>query len=273
MKVEIEEKWFRDLVGHCTPGTINLYRGRMQKFGDFLAEQDRPLDREAIKDFLYDILERGLSKRYFNLHLTVIKSYCKWLFQDEDEKKKNPAASVKMIKEDPPDSRFLSEEEYRKVLAVAQGIDRDIITFLCNTGLRVTEFNSLKWQDITPDMSFVTVIGKGNKRRVVPLNDTCREILQRHKASNGNGDGKLPITRRTRHAVTRICIKLGKKAGIPRFGPHACRHYFATQLLLRGVAIQMVAKLLGHASVKLTEKVYLHLVPMDLLGLTDVLVD
>jgi len=270
MRSEINENWFRHLSTYCTPCTINLYRGRIQKFADFLAEQDRPLTTDAIEDFLYDIRERRLSKRYVNVNLTAIKSYCKWRFRDNEQA--NPATLVKMLKEDEPKSRFLSEEEYQKVLAVAKGIDRDIIVFLCNTGLRVTEFNSLKWQDIQPDMSYLEVIGKGNKLRVVPLNPICRDILQRHKGSNGNGDGKLPITRRNRHAETRICIKLGKKAGIPKFGPHACRHYFATQLIKRGVSIYKVSKILGHASVKTTEKIYLHLMPIDLLGITDVLV-
>jgi len=241
----------------------------MKKFGEFLAEQDRLLNTEAIEEFLYDIRERGLSKRYVNVNLTAIKSYCKWCYRDNEQA--NPARKVKMWQEDEPKRRFLSEEEFQKVMPVAEGIDRDIIVFLCNTGLRVTEFNSLKWQDISPDMRFVTVIGKGNKRRVVPLNSRCREILQRYKSSNGNG--KLPITRRNRYAETRVCIKLAKKAGIPKFGPHACRHYFATQLILRKIPIQMVSKILGHTSVKITEQVYLHLIPMDLLGLTDVLDD
>ncbi|TKJ37417.1 MAG: hypothetical protein CEE38_07905 [Planctomycetes bacterium B3_Pla] len=267
MRQEISENWFRHLSTYAALGTIKLYRRRLEKFGEFLTEQDRPLDREAIEEFLYGIRERGKSKRYVNVNLTAIKSYCKWRFRDDEEA--NPAKSVKMWPEDPPNQRVLSEEEYLATLAVAQGIDRDIIVFLANTGLRVTEFCSLKWEDIEADKRFLRVIGKGNKRRVVPLNPKCRDILEKYRGSNG--DGRLPISRRSRHSVNRICEKLAKKAEIPKFGPHACRHFFATQLIRKGCSIYKVAKILGHRSVKITEQTYLHLVPMDLFGETDVL--
>jgi len=267
MEWEISEKWFRHLSTYTTPTTVSLYRGVMQRFGGFLAEHDRLLNTEAIEEFLYGIRERGLSKRYVNVNLTAIKSYCKWRFRDNEQA--NPARKVKMWREDPPNQRVLTEEEYEAILPVAQGIDRDIIVFLANTGLRVTEFCSLKWQDIAPDMRFVTVIGKGNTKRVVPLNPKCCDILEKYKGSNG--DGRLPISRCSRHSVNRICEKLAEKAGIPKFGPHACRHFFATQLIRKGCSIYKVAKILGHRSVKITEKTYLHLVPMDLLGETDVL--
>jgi integrase len=234
-----------------------------------LQERQTTISTESIEDFLYDGLDRGWTRRYANVNLTAIKSYCKWLSSREG--KINPAEPIRMLREDPPNRRVLSEEEYEKVLLVAQGIDRDIIVFLCNTGLRVTEFNSLKWENIAPDGKSLKVIGKGNKARTIPLNPTCREILFRHKSLNGNGDGKLPITRGTRYQITQICTRLAKQADIPKFGPHAMRHFFSTQLLKKGVPILLVSKILGHASVKTTEAIYCHLVPADLLGITDIL--
>lgn len=56
-----------------------------------------------------------------------------------------------------------------------------------------------------------------------------------------------------------------------KFGSHAIRHFFATQLIRKGVSIYKVSKILGHSSVKITESCYIHLVPVDLLGITDVL--
>jgi integrase/recombinase XerD len=234
-----------------------------------LQERQTTISTESIEDFLYDGLDRGWTRRYANVNLTAIKSYCKWLSSREG--KINPAEPIRMLREDPPNRRVLSEEEYEKVLLVAQGIDRDIIVFLCNTGLRVTEFNSLKWENIIPDFKSLKVIGKGNKVRTIPLNKKCREILLRHKGLNGNGNGKLPITRDTRYQVTQICKRLAKQADIPKFGPHACRHRFATQLIRRGTSIYKLSKILGHASVKITEQTYIHLVPEDLLGETDIL--
>lgn len=263
-------KWFQYCTRNFSPQTVELYKGRLQYFDDFLVKQGRQLSTEAIEDYLDNGLESGWSRRYANVNLTAIKSYCKWLADREGSK--NPAKPIRMLKENEPNRRVLSEEEYEKVLSVAQGIDRDIISFLCNTGLRVSEFNSLKWENIAPDVKSLKVIGKGRKVRTVPLNSTCQEILLRYKV-NGNGDGKLPITRGTRFQVTQICTRLAKQANISKFGPHACRHRFATQLIRRGVSIYKVSKILGHASVKITEQTYIHLVPDDLLGETDILDD
>jgi integrase len=262
-------KWFQYCTRNFSPQTVELYKGRLQYFDDFLVEQGRQLSTEAIEDYLDYGLELGWTRRYVNVNLTAIKSYCKWFANREHIE--NPAEPIRMLKENEPNRRVLSEEEYEKVLLVAQYIDRDIISFLCNTGLRVSEFNSLKWENIAPDVKSLKVIGKGNKARTIPLNPTCREILFRHKSLNGNGDGKLPITRGTRYQITQICTRLAKQADIPKFGPHAMRHFFSTQLLKKGVPILLVSKILGHASVKTTEAIYCHLVPADLLGITDIL--
>ena len=56
-----------------------------------------------------------------------------------------------------------------------------------------------------------------------------------------------------------------------KFGSHAIRHFFATELIRKGVSIYKVSRILGHAFVKTTESIYVHLMPIDLLGITDVL--
>jgi len=62
-------------------------------------------------------------------------------------------------------------------------------------------------------------------------------------------------------------------AGIERFGPHAIRHFFATRLMRQGVPLAKISKILGHASIKTTEQIYIHWLPKDVLGLTDCLSD
>ncbi len=69
-----------------------------------------------------------------------------------------------------------------------------------------------------------------------------------------------------------FCFLRGlRKIGIKSFGAHADRHFFATQLIRKGVSIYKVSKILGHSSVQTTESTYVHLMPVDLLGITDVL--
>lgn len=113
---------------------------------------------------------------------------------------------------------------------------------------------------ISADVTTLTITGKGRKRRSIPLNKTAREILPRIKPARPN-------------ALLLQCYRIATKAEIPQFGPHAMRHWFATQLLIRGVQIAFVSKLLGHASIRTTERAYSHILPSDLANATDVLDD
>jgi integrase len=74
-----------------------------------------------------------------------------------------------------------------------------------------------------------------------------------------------------RNRLYRICKRLARRAGIPRFGPHALRHYFATELYRKGVPVSLISKILGHSTTQITELIYVHFQSADLLGVTDCL--
>ncbi|MBP7053982.1 MAG: tyrosine-type recombinase/integrase [Phycisphaerae bacterium] len=261
------EKWLAYCQRYYTPRTIRLYRSCITQFETYLSNDGNQLTSEAIDAYIGDRLAVGWSKRYVNCNLSVIKSYCRWCSEHYHET--NQASSIPMLHEDPPKQRVLSDEEYQKILAAISGRDKDIIVFLANTGLRVSEFTSLTWEDITSDFKSLSVVGKGRKVRMIPLNQTCRDILAKYKSQGMTG--RLPFSRMHRVNVGKICMRVAKKAGIAQFGPHACRHCFATQLMRRGVSIYKISKILGHASIAVTEKVYVHFCQQDVLGITDCL--
>ncbi len=270
MNLEID-KW----IAHCrrcyTDRTIGLYRSCITKFDTYLSNDGNQLTTQAIDAYIDDRMAAGWSKRYINCNLSVIKSYCNWYFEGYDEY--NPASPIPMLIEDEPRQRVLSDEEYRKIVPSSsiRETDKDVIIFLANSGLRASEFVSLTWTSIKPDCRYLSVMGKGRKVRVVPLNRACRDILEKYKPQGMSG--RVPFARMHRVHTGRICRRVAKEVGIPDFGPHACRHYFATQLMLRGVSIYKISKILGHASVKVTERVYVHWCDQDVLGITDVLCD
>ena len=107
----------------------------------------------------------------------------------------------------------------------------------------------------------ITLTGKGRKRRTVPLNSHCRDVLAR-------GHIRRPVGR---NPLYQQVSRAGRLAGLPPVGPHTLRHYFATQLLLAGVPIVLVARLLGHQSVRTTERVYAHILDADVRRCTEVL--
>jgi len=67
--------------------------------------------------------------------------------------------------------------------------------------------------------------------------------------------------------------RAAKEIGSPKFGAHANRHYFATDMIRRVINLYKLSKILGHASITTTERIYLHLTPVDIIGLTDCLCD
>jgi integrase/recombinase XerD len=257
--------WLAFCARHYTARTQELYAAYIKEFDQYLANDGGVFTTKALDAYIDEKLRGGMKKRSINVRLTVIKSYAKW--DARTNHVDDPTDSVIHLRQDPPNQRVLSEREYQKVLAVAQGQDRDIIVFLGNTGLRLAEFISLKWANIDPDLKFLSVVGKGVKIRVIPLNDACREILHRQPQ-----DIETAIfAHGSRYRVQRLCKRLAKKAGIPKFGPHSLRHRFATELMRQGVSIYKISKILGHASIAITEQVYIHFCQEDTFGITDCL--
>lgn len=209
-----------------------------------------------IREYLYRMMDRNCTNRTQNANLTVIKSFCRYyagLFGID-----NPALKVKMLAEEPPNARFISEIEYSKILEAANPIAKNRIIFLANTGLRAAEFANLNSSSVNPTLTAITITGKGRKRRTVPLNQTAKAIWP-----------ELSIC--TKNALELQFQRIARRIEIPLFGPHALRHYFATQLLLKGVSMVYVSKLLGHSSVRTTEQCYAHILPEHLANVTDVL--
>jgi site-specific recombinase XerD len=216
------------------------------------------IDAAHIREYLYRLRDTNRTNRTLNAHLTAVKSFCR--YYSEQFKLVNPAAAVSMLTEDPPKRRFVTYIEYKKLLAAAGPAARARIIFLANTGLRASEFASITVSNLNHDCSAVTIDGKGRKRRTVPLNRNARSVIPALKICSKN-------------ALYLQFTRLAKKAGIPSFGPHALRHYFATQMLLAGVPIAKVSRLLGHKSIKTTEQCYNHILSTDLANVTDVLDD
>jgi len=214
------------------------------------------IEAAYIREYLYRLRDNNRTNRTLNAHLTAIKSFCR--FYSEQFKLINPAAAISMLKEDPPKRRFVTAIEYKKLLTIANPTARSRIIFLANTGLRASEFASVAISNLNHDCSAITVVGKGRKRRTIPLNRSARTVIPALQICSKN-------------ALYLQFTRLAKKAGLPSFGPHALRHYFATQLLLAGVPIAKVSRLLGHKSIKTTEQCYAHILETDLANATDVL--
>ena len=152
--------------------------------------------------------------------------------------------------------------------------DRALLELLYACGLRVSEATALRGAQIDLGAGFVTVVGKGNKERVVPLGRAARAALaayverERPRLLRGRaspyvfvGPSGRPLTRQ---AVWKLVRRRALAAGLGRrVSPHVLRHTFATHLLAGGADLRIVQALLGHADIATTQ-VYTHVTPVRL---------
>jgi len=146
--------------------------------------------------------------------------------------------------------------------------DQAILELSYASGLRISEVCNLRLEQLHLDAGFITVIGKGNKERVVPVGRKAVEALQRYLSA---GRSKLVTIRSPANvfltqrgtAFARVTLWLRikqrvKHAGIQRnITPHMLRHSFATHLLENGADLRVIQELLGHAQINTTE-IYTH---------------
>ena len=130
-----------------------------------------------------------------------------------------------------------------------------------NTGLRRGELLSLRWTDVNLEGRILTIQAehaKSGKQRHVPLNSEATDVLTRW-ASQRTDDGLVFIPDDIKTAWTKLLVR----ANVNGFRFHDLRHHFASKLVTKGVDLNTVRELLGHADIKMTLR-YAHLAPEHL---------
>ena len=170
--------------------------------------------------------------------------------------------------------KALSDAEIRGLLAPVHPetpeslCDQAVLELAYASGLRLSELRSARLEQLHLDAGFISVIGKGNKERVVPVGRQALAALRhylevgRPKRVNRRSPANVFLTRRgTPFAPVTLWLRIKRRvrlAGLSRnVTPHMLRHSFATHLLEHGADLRVIQELLGHASIATTE-VYTH---------------
>ena len=138
--------------------------------------------------------------------------------------------------------------------------DMAIVELMYSSGLRVSETVNINISDFEENMSFLRVIGKGSKTRLVPMgrfaiNAINNWMNEREKISN-NTDALFLNSKGSRLSVRSIQLRLKKmaiKQGLPPVHPHMLRHSFATHMLESSGDLRTIQELLGHSSLSTTQ--------------------
>jgi site-specific recombinase XerD len=141
--------------------------------------------------------------------------------------------------------------------------DHGVLELLYGCGLRVAELCSLDVGDVDVAGRALTVVGKGDRQRRLPMHDGCQAAMAqwlagpRHVLAGTEAGEAMFVNRRGRRLGQRDVRRIiDRRAGVPTH-PHALRHSFATHLLDGGADLRVVQELLGHVSLQTTQ-VYTH---------------
>lgn len=185
------------------------------------------------------------------------RSFFSWL-SAEGLIGRNPCAALAQIKYRKTVKKPFSAVELERIRKACGNIrDLALVDFLYCTGCRVSEVSGLDISDVDFDLGQCTVVGKGNKERIVYLSPVASMHLHEYLSSRRDGEPALFIGRGSgrlkKNGIEAILRKLGGRAGVDNVHPHRYRRTLATNLLDRGMNIQDVAAILGHADLKTTQ--------------------
>jgi site-specific recombinase XerD len=286
--LSLVQSFFRDhLERMCgvSPHTIRAYRDGLRLFFAFVAArtgrdvarlQLTDLDAETVKAFLVHLeSQRGNKAVSRNYRLAAIRSFFKHLVRN-DPTNGNQYARVLAVpskKTYPPIAQYLEPEDMRAILKqpdrrTPQGVrDHALLTFLYNTGARVSEVLAVRLGDLSLRYPRQVVLhGKGKKERICPLWKETVTSLQALATVREGQRGDLIFRNRRGEPITRngVAYLLRKYKALAartvpslqrrRIAPHVARHSAAVAMLQGGVDVTGIRDVLGHASVATTNR-------------------
>lgn len=252
--------------------SIEAYMRDINQFHSYI-ESEKQIEQVTtydIEQYIKEIYSKSGNKNSQARNISGLKSFFTYLYV-YDKIKQRPTDNIDnpKIKRKLPDVLSIGDIELMLAsIDLSQQFghrNKAIIEVLYGCGLRVSELITLKINDCFFDKGYIRVIGKGNKQRLVPINNSaCKAIMLylEHRGTENhseylflNNRGKS-ISRIMIFNIIRDTVRI---CGISKnVSPHTLRHSFATHLIKAGANIRLVQEMLGHESIMTTE-IYTHL--------------
>lgn len=277
-------KKFLQVEKGLSQNSIYSYTYDLKKFSEFLSNKSKNIldaTHEDIQQFLkYEKNDKKNSTRTLARSLAAIRQFYNFISDNVDTNIKNPTEKIETphVEKTLPD--FLTVNELNKLFnSISEEDcyelrDKTIFELLYSSGLRISEAIDLNSGDVDFDNMFVTVIGKGNKQRMVPIGKEAARLLSKYKkesrpaiigsreseylfvSKKGSQLNRKSVWRLLKNYVTRTEIK-------KNITPHTLRHSFATHLIENGADLRSVQELLGHMDISTTQ-IYTHMAKKQL---------
>jgi integrase/recombinase XerD len=259
--------------------SVTAYATDLATLASFAEErgvtETEELDPVVVTRFLVSLDKAGLSARSAARRLSAIRGFCRFLVR-ERLTASDPTALLSPPRLGRRLPAVISFDEVVRLLATPdvsrpRGLrDRAMLSLMYAAGLRVSELCALKLGDIDRQRGFLSVLGKGGKRRLVPVGEVALADVDAYsKSAPSRPAGRSASTLflsswgkpMSRQAFWKLILRYARKAGITKaISPHKLRHSFATHMLERGADLRSVQAMLGHANIATTE-IYTHVAP------------
>jgi integrase/recombinase XerD len=271
--------------------TIAAYRRDLDDYAGFLAGKGKSpatAAREHVVGYLASLDAQGLSPSSAARRLSALRQFHRYLCADLI-RTDDPTRIVASPRARRPLPNVLSVTEVDRLLSTAEAEANAeaspqkhqaslrlyvLLELLYATGMRVSELVGLRRAAVMRDAAFLTIIGKGNKERIVPVNDRARDAVKAWLAAVESGPWLFPAHGEDGHLSRQVFARdlksLAGRTGISstRVAPHVLRHAFASHLLQGGADLRVVQTLLGHADISTTQ-IYTHVLDEKLRTLVE----
>ena len=282
-----------------SPKTIGWYTDILRKFFGYLEVNGlmKPVSELGKKELKAYISYRQNARRWPNNpyineenrgklsaysilgDVRAIKVFWGWLY-NEEYVDKNALSKFPLPKVPQLILKTLTGEQIKKIInAIGHGSSQEvkyrcIVLLLLDSGLRISELISIKNNDLDLIHGLITVLGKGQKQRVVPISTLTRKEITKYIKYHRQGlcseespylfpasNGERISATSVRQYMRRLCTRMGFDD--IKLYPHLFRHTFATQSIAKGANVFAVKEIMGHKSLQTTMK-YTHLTVEDM---------
>jgi integrase/recombinase XerC len=255
--------------------TRQAYRRDLTQFLQFLDDENvqdaNRVTQHHVRAFIAQRHRQGLGGKSLQRLLSALRSFFRWMLR-EGIVSHNPATAVKAPRSPRHLPATLDADTISQLLDIPCDTpiairDKAIMELFYSSGLRLMELATLRWEQVDLASGMVTVTGKGNRSRMVPVGRiAAKALVEWRKAQTEFASFEEPhvfVSQRGKPIATRtIQARIrhwAKHQGMPQnVYPHLLRHSFASHMLESSGDLRAVQELLGHADISTTQ-VYTHL--------------
>ena len=259
---------FVSQVKNLSENTTKSYERDLKKLNSFLIDLNvsgySEISSETCSAWIGNLYSQNNNPRSIQRHLSSAKGFFRFL-KKNNLIQSSPFELVTAPKSSSNLPDVLSPEDVEQLLNfkpsnMIEIRDMAIVELMYSSGLRVSETVNINLNDFEEDKSFLRVLGKGSKTRLVPMGryavNAINEWLKEREKILNNTDALFLNAKGTRLTVRSVQLRLKKmaiKQGLPPIHPHMLRHSFATHMLESSGDLRTIQELLGHSSLSTTQ--------------------